>query len=77
MPETNVKTNSMASTKWTYHKDRSFASNYFCPFENFVFGLRTAYKELTQCTNDPNVHIHTFWQCFFPVSILKIYLKRF
>ena len=29
MPEANVKTNRMASTKWTYHKERSFASNYF------------------------------------------------
>ena len=25
----NVKTNTMVSTKWTYHKERSFASNYF------------------------------------------------
>ena len=27
--ETNVKINRMMSTKWTYHKERSFASNYF------------------------------------------------
>ena len=27
--EANVKTNSMVSTKWTYKKERSFASNYF------------------------------------------------
>ena len=27
--EANVKTNRMVSTKWTYHKERSFASNYF------------------------------------------------
>ena len=25
----NFKTNKMVSTKWTYHKERSFASNYF------------------------------------------------
>ena len=25
--EANVKTNSMATTKWTYHKEWSFASN--------------------------------------------------
>ena len=25
--EANVKTNKMMSTKWTYHKERSFASN--------------------------------------------------
>ena len=27
--EANVKTNRMVSTKWTYHKERSFASNCF------------------------------------------------
>ena len=27
--EATVKTNRMVSTKWTYHKDRSFASNHF------------------------------------------------
>ena len=27
--EANVKTNRMVSTKWTYYKERSFASNYF------------------------------------------------
>ena len=29
IPEDNVKTNRMVSTKWTYHKERSFISNYF------------------------------------------------
>ena len=29
LPEANVKINRMRSTKWTYHKERSFASNYF------------------------------------------------
>ena len=33
--EANVKTNKMVATKWTYHKERSFASNYYF-FENFV-----------------------------------------
>ena len=27
--EANVKTNSMVSTKWSYHKERNCASNYF------------------------------------------------
>ena len=27
--EANVKTNRVGSTKWTYHKERRFASNYF------------------------------------------------
>ena len=32
--EANVKTNRMATTKWTYHKEWSFASNYFIFLEN-------------------------------------------
>ena len=34
LSEANVKTNRMATTKWTYHKEWSFASNYFIFFEN-------------------------------------------
>ena len=34
LSETNVNTNRMATTKWTYHKAWSFASNYFI-LENF------------------------------------------
>ena len=30
--EANVKTNRMVSTKWTYHKEGSFTSNYFIFF---------------------------------------------
>ena len=29
LSEAYVKTNGMRSTKWTYHKEQSFASNYF------------------------------------------------
>ena len=29
LSEANVKTNKMVTTKWTYQKERSFASNYF------------------------------------------------
>ena len=75
--EANVKTNKMVSAKWTYHKERSFASNYFF-FLIFRFSLRTSYKDLIWCNNDPNTHIRNFckcwsfnWRCFFPVSILK------
>ena len=32
--EANVETNRMATTKWTYHKEWSLASNYFIFFEN-------------------------------------------
>ena len=34
--ESNVKTNRMASTKWTYYKKRNFASNYFIFLKIFV-----------------------------------------
>ena len=65
--ETNVKTNRMVTAKWTYHKERSFARNYF------IF-----LKILFWCTSNPNAHIYTFcnrlsliWRWFFPDSILK------
>ena len=35
LSEANVKINRMGSTKWTFHKERSFASNHFIFFENF------------------------------------------
>ena len=72
-----VKTNRMVSTKSTYHKERSFVSNYFIFLKTFLFSLRTSYKELIWCTNDPNVYIRTFcrswsfiWRWFFSVGIL-------
>ena len=39
--ETNVKTNRMLTTKSTYHKKRSFASNYF-----FFFKILFQFKNL-------------------------------
>ena len=77
MSEANVKTNRMVSTKCTYYKEQSFASNYYF-FWKFCFNLLNSYKELICCTNYPNVHIHTFckcfnfiWRCFLPLGILK------
>ena len=75
--ESSVKTNRMVTTKWTYHEERSFASNYLF-FWKFCFSLRTSYKELICCTNNPNIRICSFCKrstfilwCFFPVSILN------
>ena len=34
LSEANVKTNKMATTKWTYLKEWGFASNYFIFLEN-------------------------------------------
>ena len=52
-------------------------------FWKFCFSLRTSYKKLMWCTNDPNAHILTFckrwsfiWQYFFPLSILNWYCKH-
>ena len=39
LSEANVKTNRMGSTKLTYHKERSFASNHF-PFSKILFQFR-------------------------------------
>ena len=55
--EANGKTNKMVTTKWTYHKEQSFASKYFIIF---LFSLRTCYKELICCTNNLNAEICTF-----------------
>ena len=79
LSEANVKTNRMATTKWTYHKEWSFASNYLIFFWKICSSLRTSYKELIWCTNNPNVNIRIFrkrwsliWGCLFPVSILNL-----
>ena len=34
LPKANVKTNWIGSTKWTYHKECTFATDYFLFFEN-------------------------------------------
>ena len=60
LSEVNVKTNRMGSTKWTYHKERSFASIYFFFVESF--SIRTYHKALIWSTNYPISHIHTFWK---------------
>ena len=36
LSEAKVKTNRMATTKWTYHKESSFTSKYFIFFGKFV-----------------------------------------
>ena len=36
LSEANVKTNRMATAKWTYQKEWSFVSNYFIFLENLV-----------------------------------------
>ena len=79
--EANVRTNRMVSTKWTYRKKRSVASNLF--FGKLRFSLRASYKELICCTSYPNVNIRTFckcwsflWRCLFPVGILESFAYK-
>ena len=78
LSEANFKTNKMVTTKWTYNKGRSFASNYLI-FLKILFQFKNSYKELICCTKNPNANICTFykcwtfiWWCFFHVSILKL-----
>ena len=76
----NVKTNRIASTKWTYHKERSLASKYF-KIWNFkitwkiCFSLRTAYKELFWYTSDPNVIFIFICPYSFFLQALKFCLR--
>ena len=44
LSEANDKTNVMATTKWTYHEDWSFASNYFIFFGKLVSVLEPLKK---------------------------------
>ena len=58
IPEANVKTNRIVSTKWTSSQRTELVTLYF--LENFVSVLRNSYKELVWCSNEPNAHIRTF-----------------
>ena len=55
LSEANVKTNVMATAKWTYHKEWSFASNYFIFLENllqysyFPYALDFDFRVLFPC----------------------------
>ena len=60
LSKAKLKTNKTVSTKWTYHKKRSFATLFF--------------RKVFSVTNHPNVHTYTFrkrWSFIFPVSILQ------
>ena len=59
LSEANVKTNRMATTKWTYRKEWSFASNCFIFLEKF-FQFYNLLKRVNLMYNDPNVHICIF-----------------
>ena len=43
LSKTSFKANRMGSTIWTYHKEWSFAINYFHIFENLIFEMSASY----------------------------------
>ena len=49
----------MGSTKWTYHKDWSFASNHFI-FLKILFQFRTSCNDLIWYSNYSNVHAQKY-----------------
>ena len=50
--EANVKTNRMVTTKWTYHKERSFASNYLI-FLKILFQFKNLLERLDLMYQQP------------------------
>ena len=57
--EANVKTNRMATTKWTYHKEWSFASNYFIFLEN-LFQVSNLLKRVNLMNQRPKCQYSYF-----------------
>ena len=72
LSEVSVKTNKMVTTKWTYHKEWNFTSNYFISLEN-LFQFQKLLKRVDL--------IYQRWSlilgCFFPVSILNCFNTRY
>ena len=80
LSEAIVKTNRMATTKWTYDKEWSFASDYFIFLEN-LFQVSNLLKRVNLMNQWPKCQYSYFsWALefnfrvffFFPVSILKL-----
>ena len=61
LSEDNVKTNRMAATKWTYHKEWSFASNYFIYLEN-LFQFSNLLKRVNLMYQQPKSPYSYFLQ---------------
>ena len=58
--EANVKTNRMATSKWTYHKEWSFASNYFIFLEN-LFQFYNLLNGVSLMYQRPKCPYSYFW----------------
>ena len=77
--EVNVKTNRMRSTEWTYHKERSFYSNYFMflktlfQFQNLL-QRADLIQQLPKCLYTYcSLALEFYLKILFPLSILKEY----
>ena len=57
--EANVKTNRMVSTKWTYHIERSFASNYFI-FLKILFQIMSLLQRVDLMYQRPKCSYYYF-----------------
>ena len=68
--EATAKTNRMMSTKWTYHKERSFATNYFFFLILFQFKnlLHSVVDLMYQLCKWP--YLHFLWALEFYLTVL-------
>ena len=58
--EANVKTNRIVTTKWTYHKGWSFASNYFIFLESLL-QFQNLLKRVNLMYQRPKCPYSHFW----------------
>ena len=78
LSEANVKTNRMGSTKLTYHKERSFASNHF-PFSKILFQFRNLVYRVDlmyQPSKCPYSYFSKALEFYFSVFFLMTILKK-
>ena len=76
LSEAVVKTNGMESTKWTYQKERSFASNYFSfskilfQFKNFIQRVDLMYQPPKRRYSYFSKAMEFYLRVFFPCEYL-------
>ena len=68
LPEANVKTNKMGSTKWAYHIEWSFASNYFI-FSKILFQFKSLSQRVDTMYQPPKFP----YSCFS--KALEFYMR--
>ena len=69
--EANFKTNRMVTTKWAYHRERSFASNYFIflkvlfQFKNLLWIIDLMYQQ------PKHPYSYFFWALEFYLTVVS------